>query len=172
MLEEKELTREERIRMLTDLLMVRARGTLTEFLESCIGRAIEPKMLCAIANRLRAHLDEQIQLGVLAVGTKSWLRVSRDDQDPCVLDVDMSFPKWEHDCESCAYLGTVEHDQVYDLYACVENQAGMGSLLARFGNEAHEYRSTLRPVSREVMINRPYLVEAEERYLWLSSVGE
>ena len=44
---------------------------------------------------------------------------------------------FEHDCQNCKPLGEYEG---FDLYYCPEQILG-GSVLARYGNEAHEYAS-------------------------------
>ncbi len=69
--------------------------------------------------------------------------------------------KWEHDCDDCIYLGRYEeykadegevfnsdgkrvaHNpaQVYDLYYCEKQSLVGGTVLARWGNEGHEYHS-------------------------------
>lgn len=47
-----------------------------------------------------------------------------------------STPQFEHDCDSCTYLGQFEG---YDLYFC--QQGTLPTVIARFGNDGHEYLS-------------------------------
>lgn len=59
----------------------------------------------------------------------------------------ISNPIWEHDCNSCIYHGTYDK---YDIYTCndgvsVNHCWQLISLLARFGNEPHQYYSTHLP---------------------------
>ena len=50
-------------------------------------------------------------------------------------------PKWEHNCDNCKYLGTVDQYRGHsDWYECGE------SVLARFGNEGSQYWSSPKGV--------------------------
>ncbi len=47
--------------------------------------------------------------------------------------------RFTHDCDKCVSLGTFHQ---YDLYWCVNsNNRKLDSILARFGDEPHEYKS-------------------------------
>jgi hypothetical protein len=63
----------------------------------------------------------------------------------------MCKPTYTHDCEECKSLGTVHvKDETYDLYVCTKFSAERPSLIARYGNEGHEYYSnTVGAVSPE-----------------------
>ena len=65
----------------------------------------------------------------------------------------MHYPKYQHDCENCIYLGlhTVESEDeeghtfyiAYDLYICLnKDDSGFPSLVARYGDEGWEYLSS------------------------------
>lgn len=47
-------------------------------------------------------------------------------------------PKFHHDCDGCIFLGRSE-DGRWDLYHCP--RCDEGSVVARYGNEGHEYSS-------------------------------
>lgn len=54
----------------------------------------------------------------------------------------MKAPKknYIHDCEGCTFLGVLrEDDVIYDLYYCPQN--GVPTVIARYGDEGHEYMS-------------------------------
>lgn len=51
-------------------------------------------------------------------------------------------PTYYHDCASCIFLGfTIGRGQVVDLYA--HPSSGHTTLLARYGDDGHEYFSAL-----------------------------
>lgn len=50
----------------------------------------------------------------------------------------MNAPVFKHDCSGCGYLG---HFFSHDVYICGTGDNTV-SILARFGNESHEYAST------------------------------
>jgi len=47
-------------------------------------------------------------------------------------------PKFEHNCESCKFLG---RHKKYDVYLCDSGHQDMRTLLFRFGNKDSEYKS-------------------------------
>lgn len=55
-------------------------------------------------------------------------------------------PRFQHNCEDCIFLGAVslrgDHQGYYDLYYCNNGPFGP-TLLARYGDEGHEYASGL-----------------------------
>ena len=55
----------------------------------------------------------------------------------------METPKYQHDCCESIYLGTwcSVDGEIYDLYACTAHTSSGVSLMARYGNEGHEYIS-------------------------------
>jgi len=50
-------------------------------------------------------------------------------------------PRYTHDCPACLFMG--RHGQ-YDTYFCPKSQGDgdSGSVIARYGNEGHEYASS------------------------------
>lgn len=51
-------------------------------------------------------------------------------------------PKFQHDCDHCTYLGTSNLDgKPHDWYIC--RGADSSSLIARYGSDGSDYRSTL-----------------------------
>jgi len=56
----------------------------------------------------------------------------------------MTIPKYTHDCDASLFLGQWidPKGEVYDLYACkAHSGSDYISIMARFGNEGHEYLS-------------------------------
>jgi hypothetical protein len=52
----------------------------------------------------------------------------------------MTTPKYEHDCDSCLYLGTECFDnQFFDMYFCP--RCDEGSLIARYSSDGPSYTS-------------------------------
>lgn len=50
-------------------------------------------------------------------------------------------PKWQHDCTSCKYLGSIDQHRGHaDWYECGE------SVIARFGNEGSQYWSSVKDI--------------------------
>jgi hypothetical protein len=47
-------------------------------------------------------------------------------------------PRYQHDCDKCQFLG---QDAKHDLYFCP--QGGRPTVIARYGDEGHEYMSGL-----------------------------
>jgi len=47
-------------------------------------------------------------------------------------------PKFKHDCNGCKFLG---HFLGYDVYVCPHGTSLYTNLIARWGNEGHEYAS-------------------------------
>lgn len=62
-------------------------------------------------------------------------------------------PHWEHDCESCIYLGSVPHcDRQYDLYWCPpEGADATGNIVARHGIMG-DYVSGMNWILREPIL--------------------
>lgn len=55
----------------------------------------------------------------------------------------MSTPTYTHDCDACLFLGTMTHKgSAHDLYFCPNGGPGP-TVIARFGDEGHEYGSGL-----------------------------
>lgn len=58
-------------------------------------------------------------------------------------------PRYQHDCDKCTYLGQFEdqeQSEIYDLYWCKNPQEPiLDSVIARYGNDGHEYRSSHPP---------------------------
>ncbi len=51
-------------------------------------------------------------------------------------------PTFKHDCDACVSLGVHEDAEgKHDLYFCPDWRHKFHTVLARFGNEGHEYRS-------------------------------
>lgn len=49
---------------------------------------------------------------------------------------------FRHDCTRCEPLGEhIDKEGTHDLYLCRDNTYGWHTLVARFGDEGHEYRS-------------------------------
>ncbi len=79
-------------------------------------------------------------------------------------------PRFVHDCKRCIYLGRYcgvlggLPDREQDLYACPSKRDRVDrySLLARYGNEAHEYASTLETLAHLSTVH-PGLAEAHKR---------
>ena len=69
-------------------------------------------------------------------------------------------PMYEHDCEACRHLGTVNGaDGVVDLYMCPRD-GGLGpSLVARFGDDGPDYTSVPAQYA-ESLTGRPELKAA------------
>lgn len=61
-------------------------------------------------------------------------------------------PRYQHDCAMCVYLGQYNE---YDLYYCA--QAGVPTVIARYGNKGPEYTSGMGS-------DHPALAEARARY--------
>lgn len=61
--------------------------------------------------------------------------------------------RYEHDCLNCVFLG--EYFE-YDLYFC-DHGGSSKTVIARYGNEGHEYQSGLYPNSLH------FLEEAKRR---------
>jgi len=51
----------------------------------------------------------------------------------------MDQPNYQHDCDSCQYLGKYYGK---DLYACIKNNK-IETIIARYGNEGSQYVSGL-----------------------------
>ena len=47
-------------------------------------------------------------------------------------------PKYKHDCEKCVPVG---HFFGHDVYFCTPAGDGLPTLLARYGDDAHQYTS-------------------------------
>ena len=60
-----------------------------------------------------------------------------DDSDEALELVPESI-RYEHDCEQCTLLGQYKE---YDLYYCTKQGAGLGTVVARHGDEGREYAS-------------------------------
>ena len=61
---------------------------------------------------------------------------------PAILDT--TRPHWEHDCDSCVFLGgVVVNGERTDAYACIKTgeNRNMDSVISRFGNDGHAYSS-------------------------------
>ena len=67
---------------------------------------------------------------------------------------DKTIPTFTHDCDRCFFLGTVHtKDQSYggtwDLWWCaytvVPGSSDHSSVICRYGNEGHEYSSSMTP---------------------------
>lgn len=73
----------------------------------------------------------------------------------------MESPQYKHDCSRCIFLGhaTASNGDAYDLYFC-DQLIGGATVISRWGNEGHEYRSGLNS-------SNAMLIEAEVRYLSL-----
>ena len=65
-------------------------------------------------------------------------------------------PRFTHDCDACKFLGQIHDEVLYDLYFCP--QAGMSTVIARFGNEGREYKSGLHGSQHDFV-----LYEAKKR---------
>lgn len=86
-------------------------------------------------------------------------------------------PRFVHDGHACVYLGRFDRHtrgrfERYDLYWCVHpSHPNLSSLLARYGNEPSEYRSSLPPEAfaegyEPNEIERETLARALERKLY------
>lgn len=76
-------------------------------------------------------------------------------------------PKWKHDCMYCTYLGAapdIDGSQL-DLYICQRQK--LPSVLARYGNQGHQYLSGLTAAA-----NDPHLAEAKRRAISLGLVPD
>lgn len=69
---------------------------------------------------------------------------------------DEQVPLFTHDSPCCTFLGV--HDG-YDLYWCDQGHS-LPTVLARYGNEGHEYKSGMLFADRGL---EPHLVEAKRR---------
>ena len=50
-------------------------------------------------------------------------------------------PNFQHDCDQCIFLGDFTHNgELLDLYVAFHTFGG-GTLIARYGNQGHEYMS-------------------------------
>lgn len=49
-------------------------------------------------------------------------------------------PRYQHDCEKCKALGKFAE---YDLYFCETDLGSHPTVIARYGDEGHEYTSGL-----------------------------
>lgn len=75
-------------------------------------------------------------------------------------EIDLQRPVYQHDCEQCHFLGNCrgdEDDLVYDLYSCTKGPGP--TLIARYGDEGHEYRSGAAFVGID-----PVITEAARRH--------
>lgn len=64
-------------------------------------------------------------------------------------------PLYMHDCRACTYLGRYDSGgDTYDLYYCP--QLGLPTVIARYGDEGHEYTSGMTS-------DHPALAEARQR---------
>jgi hypothetical protein len=57
-------------------------------------------------------------------------------------------PKFQHDCDRCTYLGTVQNKggHFFDLYWCANaSHPALSSVLCRYGSEGPEYSSSHPP---------------------------
>jgi hypothetical protein len=67
----------------------------------------------------------------------------------------MSDTRYQHDCNNCIFLG---HYKEYDLYYCPSDRGAIYStVIARYGNEGHEYASGINSMTM------PGLNEAKAR---------
>ena len=58
--------------------------------------------------------------------------------------------RFKHDCNKCVYLGRFDQHKLgkfyrYDLYWCASEHENLSSLIARFGNDSPDYRSSHPP---------------------------
>jgi len=52
----------------------------------------------------------------------------------------MNSPQFEHDCDSCHFLGRYAHsDTPSDLYFCIEGSMYGGTLIARYSSDPPHY---------------------------------
>lgn len=61
-------------------------------------------------------------------------------------------PRYTHDCDDCKPLGEFGE---YDLYFCYRQATG-STLLARYGNEGHEYTSGIEFVGYDNAITEAH----------------
>lgn len=62
--------------------------------------------------------------------------------------------KYKHDCDCCNFLG---HYEEHDLYYCSQD-GGIPTVIARWGNDGHDYSSGLSFVN-----HIPVIAEASRR---------
>jgi hypothetical protein len=85
-------------------------------------------------------------------------------------------PHFEHDCDSCKFLGTLTLPEdnetskryettVFDLYFCKQEIFGQ-TVISRYGNKGYEYSSGLT-FAREGEFGNPNLLEAKRRAIKL-----
>lgn len=69
-------------------------------------------------------------------------------------------PKYLHDCSQCTFLGT--HNE-FDLYVCEE---GHPTVIARYGNEGHEYKSGLALVGIDEELTEAARIAVSQNLLY------
>jgi hypothetical protein len=77
-------------------------------------------------------------------------------------------PTWDHDCDKCEYLDTVEgtyngYDGPFDLYVCEGSKAA--SFLARHGNDGSHYLSWELWLETDVPWNLPPEAPQSQAYM-------
>jgi hypothetical protein len=75
-------------------------------------------------------------------------------------------PIFKHDCDNCVYLGPFEPETnaVCDLYHCPPPEEGVGSVIARWGDEPDQYLSVKYMMNQEVFdAQHVALQEAQSR---------
>jgi hypothetical protein len=75
----------------------------------------------------------------------SGVYVGRDLDDPYSIVVD--FARYKHDCSRCEFLGCYEN---FDLYRCKDSPGRLTNVVARYGDEAHEYVSLLSGSEQDI----------------------
>jgi hypothetical protein len=76
--------------------------------------------------------------------------------------------KFIHDCKECKFLG---HAYGYDLYICLPDKVehNLPSILARFGDEGHQYHSGIANMWAECLL-RPEQFKEKRHKAYLEAV--
>jgi hypothetical protein len=73
-----------------------------------------------------------------------------DSAGAAVHDKRKSPAAWEHDCETCVYLDTVEGEKVHDLY--FHPDPHRPTVIARYGSRGEDYYSGLAFASHDPLL--------------------
>ena len=61
----------------------------------------------------------------------------------------LTFPKFQHDCNKCRFLGRLDGE---DIYVCTEGNMGITTFIFRNGDSGHEYSSLPKRVVESTSI--------------------
>ena len=73
----------------------------------------------------------------------------------------MNKPKYQHDCSKCIFL---DHIDNHDLYACVDNNQKIKTVIARYSDDGPDYISGLIFAETEYLLKKALELAKEKGY--------